>query len=140
MDYSLLFQIFSKSVVPAWLVLVFFPKNSWRNMAIYCFAFALALVYTSLMITSLGKLDMQSLSTLEGLKEVFTSDKAVLSGWVHYLIFDLLVGNWIVNNAQKHGIKHYLVIPCLLFCFMLGPLGFVLYSIIKLFKLKTLNE
>lgn len=140
MDTSLVFQIVNTLVLPAWLVLIIFPKKAWRNTAIYAFAMLMALVYAYYVGSGLGDLDMESFCTLDGVKAMFTTDVAVLTGWVHYLVFDLLVGNWIVNNAQKHNINHYLIIPCLLFCFMLGPVGFLLYSVIKLVSVRSLKE
>ena len=91
-------------------------------------------------VTSLGDLDLEAFSKLEGIKAMFASDKAVLTGWIHYLVFDLLVGNWVLNNSQKHHINHYLVIPCLLLCFMFGPIGYLLYSLVKIVKIKHINE
>lgn len=140
MDTSLVFQIVNTVVLPAWLILIFFPKKAWRNTVIYSFAMAMSLVYAYYVASGLGELDMDAFSTLEGIKAMFTTDVAVLTGWVHYLVFDLLVGNWVLNNAQKHKINHYLIIPCLLLCFIFGPVGFLLYSIIKLVKVKKLKE
>jgi hypothetical protein len=140
MTASTVFQIVNTIVLPAWLILIFLPKKSWRNPAIYGFAMLMAVVYVFYVVTGLGDLDPQAFSKLEGVKAMFSSDKAVLTGWVHYLVFDLLVGNWIVNNAQKHKITHYIVIPCLFFCFMFGPLGYLLYSIVKMVQVRTLKE
>ena len=100
----------------------------------------MALVYAFYVGSGFGDFDFEAFSTLEGVKAMFTTNVAVLTGWVHYLVFDLLVGNWIVNNEQKHNINHYLIIPCLLFCFMLGPVGVLLYSVIKLVSVRSLNE
>lgn len=100
----------------------------------------MASVYAFYVISHLGNFNMEAFSQLEGIKSLFSTDQAVLTGWIHYLVFDLLVGNWIVNNAQKNKISHYLIIPCLLFCFLLGPVGFLLYTLLKLAKLKSLQE
>jgi hypothetical protein len=127
-------------VLPAWLILIFFPRKSWRNPVIYSFAMGMAIVYAYYVIMGLGDLDMQSFSTLEGVKSLFTTDVAILTGWVHYLVFDLLVGNWVLNNSQKHKINHYLIIPCLLLCFMFGPVGYLLFTLIKIIKIKRLKE
>jgi len=140
MTANLVFQIVNTAVLPAWIVLIFFPKKSWRNPVIYSFAAIMALTYAIYVFTGLGNFDMESFSKLEGIKAMFTSDVAVLTGWIHYLVFDLLVGNWVLNNSQKHKINHYIIIPCLLLCFMFGPIGFLLYSIVKLIKLKNLKE
>jgi hypothetical protein len=140
MTTSIVFQIVNTIVLPAWLILIFFPKKTWRNPVIYGFAMAMAVVYAYYVATGFGDLDMESFSTLEGIKAMFTTDVAVLTGWTHYLIFDLLVGNWVLNNSQKHHINHYLIIPCLLLCFMFGPVGFLLYSVIKLAQVRSLKE
>lgn len=140
MEASLVFQIVNTLVLPAWLVLIFFPKKTWRNPVIYTFAALMACVYAFYVISHLGNFNMEAFGQLEGIKSLFNTDQAVLTGWIHYLVFDLLVGNWIVNNAQKNKVTHYLIIPCLLFCFLLGPVGFLLYTLLKLAKLKSLQE
>ncbi|MGB1846672.1 MAG: abscisic acid-deficient protein Aba4 family protein, partial [Pseudohongiellaceae bacterium] len=51
----------------------------------------------------------------------------------HYLAFDLFVGCWEMQDSQKHNIPHVLVVPCLLFTFMLGPIGLVCYLMVRWF-------
>mgnify|MGYP001077027512 CR=1 FL=1 len=140
MTTSDVFELVNSIVLPAWLVLIFFPTKAWKNPVVYSFAAALAVVYLLYVIRGLGEMDMQAFMTLDGIKAMFSSDEAVLAGWIHYLVFDLLVGCWILNNSQKHNISHFLIIPCLLLCFMLGPVGFLLYWVIKLVKTKHLKE
>ena len=137
MTASIVFQIVNTIVLPAWLILIFFPGKSWRNPVIYAFSMLMALVYIIYVIKGLGDLDMQSFK-LEGVKSMFTSGEAVLTGWVHFLVFDLLIGNFILNQSRKNEIPHLLVVPCLLLCFMFGPAGYLLYSIIKLARTKRL--
>lgn len=139
MSTSDVFQIVNTIVLPAWLILIFFPGKSWRNPVIYTFSAVMAIVYAVYVISGLGDFDMESFSELEGIKAMFTSDEAVLTGWVHYLVFDLLVGNWILNQSQKHNINHFLIIPCLLLCFMFGPVGYLVYFVIKGIKTKQLS-
>jgi hypothetical protein len=139
MATSDVFQIVNTIVLPAWLILIFFPGKSWRNPVIYTFSAAMAIVYAIYIIKGLGDLDMESFSELEGIKAMFASDEAVLTGWVHYLVFDLLVGNWILNQSRKQHINHFLIIPCLLLCFMFGPVGYLVYFLIKTLKTKQLS-
>ena len=68
--------------------------------------------------------------------ELFTSPRAVLAGWVHYLAFDLMVGWFIVSNAAKHGLNRYLLIPCLLLTFIFGPMGLLLYLAVRAVALR----
>jgi len=72
--------------------------------------------------------------TLASVMELFTAENTVLAGWVHYLAFDLLVGMWILDQNKELEISHLLIIPCLLGTFMLGPIGFLLFIILKTIK------
>lgn len=69
--------------------------------------------------------------TLEEVKSLFSQDRAVLAGWVHYLAFDLFVGCWIVTDAAERGIPHLATVPCLLLTFMFGPAGLLLYVLLR---------
>ena len=139
MSATLVFQIVNTIILPAWFILILFPRKSWRNPVVYSFSAAMAVVYAIYVISGLGNFDFESFSELEGIKAMFASDEAVLTGWVHYLVFDLLVGNWILNQSQKYNINHFLMVPCLIFCFMFGPVGFLLYYILKLIVTRKIN-
>ncbi|MEM7548686.1 MAG: ABA4-like family protein [Bacteroidota bacterium] len=132
-----IFRLVNTIILPAWLILVFFPKKKWRNPVIYTFAALMSGLYSFHVVTGLSNFNPEVFNSLQGIMDLFTQEEAVLAGWIHYLVFDLLVGNWIVNQSIKHGIKHYLVIPCLFFCFMFGPLGYLLFFVIKTIKTKN---
>eukprot|EP00542_Grammatophora_oceanica_P018948 CAMPEP_0194049434 /NCGR_PEP_ID=MMETSP0009_2-20130614/30676_1 /TAXON_ID=210454 /ORGANISM="Grammatophora oceanica, Strain CCMP 410" /LENGTH=114 /DNA_ID=CAMNT_0038695595 /DNA_START=289 /DNA_END=633 /DNA_ORIENTATION=+ len=72
---------------------------------------------------------------LEGVYELFRNPDLVFCGWVHYLAFDLLVGIGISMDAVKLGtstmVYYLVVVPCLFFTFMLGPIGFLAYAIFR---------
>jgi hypothetical protein len=90
----------------------------------------LSIAYAVLIAAFFGNAE-GGFGSLGGVMKLFTNEWAVLSGWIHYLAFDLLVGIWEVNDAQSKGISHWLVIPCLFFTFMLGPIGFLMYFILR---------
>ena len=94
------------------------------------------IVYAWLILQVFRPEDFEKYSSLDGVMELFTDKTAVTAGWVHYLAFDLLTGIWIKKNAQKYGIHHLILIPCLLLTFMLGPIGLLLYLLIRTIKTK----
>ncbi len=55
------------------------------------------------------------------------------------LVFDLFVGAWEVRDAQRRGIAHGFVVPCLVFTLMLGPIGLFLYLVLRYVKTRTLT-
>lgn len=93
----------------------------------------LAVVYGLYIIPQLSADTMNNFSTLEGVRQLFTSDAALLAGWIHYLAFDIFIGGWIWQNAQGRHVPHPWLIPAYILTFLLGPLGLLYYVIVRLF-------
>jgi Domain of unknown function (DUF4281) len=138
MTASQVFLLANALVFPHWLLIIFLPKwkiTIWLSNN-YPISAILAILYAYYITQGDAKMDMNSFATLEGVKNLFATggDKGMLAGWLHYLCFDLMVGCWIFNDAQSKSINHFLVIPCLFFSFMLGPVGLLLYLIVRFIK------
>lgn len=128
-----LFQIVNTIVLPAWLLLIIAPFWKWTGrITVGIIVTLLSIAYVVLLVEGIGSLDLESFGSLAGVMELFTEPQAVVMGWIHYLAFDLMVGWFIVNNAAKHEINRFLLIPCLLLSFMLGPTGLLLYFLLRL--------
>ncbi len=104
------------------------PKWVWTRRIVISGLIPLLLgsVYLVLIVLYFGNTE-GSFGSLAGVMKLFEDPNAVLAGWIHYLAFDLFVGSWELRNSQKHGINHFLVVPCLLLTFMLGPIGLLTY-------------
>ncbi|WP_375434139.1 ABA4-like family protein [uncultured Hymenobacter sp.] len=70
-------------------------------------------------------------SSLKEVAALFRDPWALLAGWVHYLCFDLSIGVWETHDAHKRGVPHLLLVPALLLTFLLGPLGLLLYALLR---------
>jgi hypothetical protein len=68
---------------------------------------------------------------LSGIMALFASKGGATIGWIHYLAFDLLTGLWIARNADRHGIARWIQVPILFFTLMTGPIGLVLYLLLR---------
>ena len=79
-------------------------------------------------------------SSLADVRLLFGSDGLLLAGWLHYLAFDLFVGAWEVRIARRENIPHFLVLPCLVLTFLFGPIGFLVFSIIRLARAPRLIQ
>jgi|KBSMisStandDraft_5_1062788.scaffolds.fasta_scaffold62897_2 hypothetical protein len=115
-----------------WLVLLVLPR--WRSVdqfiiGVIVTLFSLAYVFVLFHHFNFG--DAKKFGSLQGVMELFSHPELVVAGWIHYLAFDLMTGLFIVKNARLHGIQHGFVVPCLLFTFMLGPTGLLLYLLIR---------
>lgn len=134
-------QIFSfantAALVP-WLLMIIAPRWKWTRSIIFSFAFSIlfAALYIIMMFSYF--IEMGDFTTLGGIAEMFSVKELALIGWLHYLAFDLFVGSWELHDAQRIGLTHLLLVPCLLFTFILGPVGLLLYLTIRWVKTKQL--
>jgi len=142
MSAETLFAICNTLVLPGWLLLIVLPRWKWTTQIItsVIMPFLFGLLYLYLVLAYFGKAD-GGFSSLAGVTELFQNPYILLAGWVHYLAFDLFIGSWEVRDAQRLGISHWFVIPCLGLTFMFGPIGLGLYFTIRwTFKRKLLIE
>lgn len=134
-----IFQICSAIAIIGWLVLIIASPfiHEVDKFLIGVIITLLSIVYAWLIISSFNPGDMKSFGSLDGVMALFQNKTLLTAGWVHYLAFDLMVGIWIKRNSVKYGISHWLIIPCLFFTFMLGPVGLLLYLMIRFVKTKN---
>jgi len=132
------FQTCSTIAMVGWLVLLIISPfwSSFDKFLIGIIITLFAIVYIWLIFQVFQLEDFEKFGSLNGVMELFTDKTAVTAGWVHYLAFDLLTGIWIKKNALKYNIPHLILIPCLLLTFMLGPIGLLLYLLVRLIKTK----
>ena len=136
MNYELAFTLVNASVVPAWLMLIFLPRWSVTRIFVHSMLYPLVLgvVYTvGLGFSVFGGMGGEGggFTTISAVRALFSTDMGILVGWTHYLLFDLFVGAWEARDARRRGFHHGLLIPCLFFTFMAGPLGLLLYVILR---------
>lgn len=128
------FLIANYGILPFWLLLALAPGWSWTQTLVHS-ALIPAVVgigYSLYVATGTFSVEGGGFATLDTLMVLFTAPGAVMAGWLHYLVFDLFVGAWEVRDARRRGINHWLVVPCLFFTLMLGPVGLLLYLLLRI--------
>lgn len=137
-DWDLIFTITNIFAIAMWLILLFAPRGEPVMTGLfYGGAGLLAASYAVIMIPlMLGLIDSgadgnMDFSSLAGVQQSLSSPSGATIGWIHYLSFDLFVGIWVARNADKYGFVRWVQIPVLLFVFLLGPLGLVLYLMLR---------
>jgi hypothetical protein len=104
--------------LPAWLLLAFVPRWKWTQTLTLIAPIVHATIYLFGIATLIMTSDEQAdFFTLEGVVAAFRDPNVVFIGWVHYLVFDLLVGRAISADAVSRGCSSLLygvcVVPCL---------------------------
>lgn len=134
---ALVFRICSTVVGPAWLLLMVLPRWRWSHRIATA---VVPLLFTPLYVWMLLAAHAPrgaGFGSLPAVMLLFSSPAAVTAGWLHYLCFDLFTGAWQVRDALRRGIPHWMVVPCLLLTFFFGPVGLLLYLLLRLALRRT---
>jgi hypothetical protein len=132
-----IFSLCNMAVLPGWALLIFLPRWKWTLGLISAglIPFLLGLVYVGIFLSQgFGSEEGGGFGSVEAVSILFSNPYLLTAGWIHYLAFDLFIGSWEVRDSQEKGIAHWLVIPCLLLTFLLGPTGLALYLVIRTVK------
>ena len=132
------FSIASMITMPMWILMIFLSKWKVTRFLIdfKIIPLALTFIYAIYIFQAIQIGGMMDFGSLKSVMALFTEENAVLAGWVHYLAFDLLIGMWMLDQNKELKINQLLIAPCLFLTFMLGPIGFLLFIIIKTVKQK----
>ncbi len=125
------FSVCSTVAVVGWVLLLALPRHRLAHLvASVVIPLAIAGVYLVLIVQHFGRSD-GGFGSLAEVTRLFANPAMLLAGWLHYLAFDLFLGAWEVRDAQRHGVPHLLVVPCLLLTFLLGPIGLLAYMAVR---------
>jgi ABA DEFICIENT 4-like len=131
MPLESLFSIAGAFATLGWLLLILLPRHRVAQLvAGVGIPLTIAVLYLVLIALHFPGAK-GGFGSLADVSLLFSEPALLLAGWVHYLAFDLFIGAWEVRDAQKHGVPHLLVVPCLILTFMLGPIGLLLYFAIR---------
>ncbi len=135
MPLEILFKTANYAIIPFWLLLIVAPRWSWTQRLVYGPVALLLLspIYAYMLFGYGPGPEGVEFRSLYGVMQGFSVPQLVVAGWIHYLIFDLFVGAWETRDAQRRGIPHLLVIPCLIATLLVGPLGLLLYVLLRFF-------
>ena len=127
-----LFEYANTLALLTWIFMIIAPYWKWTGrVVIGGVVTILCIAYAWFIFQVMGPDDFDSFGSLSGVMALFSNPVAVLAGWLHYLAFDLMVGWFILMDAQRETINRFLIIPCLLFTFMMGPVGLLLYLLFR---------
>ena len=139
MELEQIFSMASLLAMIGWLILAILPKQPIAQIVSgVIIPLVLSAGYLFLIAQNLRGAE-GGFGTLADVAALFQKQELLLAGWIHYLAFDLFIGAWETRDAQRHGIPHLVVIPCLVMTFMLGPIGLLFYFAIRTAKTRTLK-
>ena len=138
-----IFDLAGMITMPMWLLMIILPK--WKStqllMDYKVVPICLSIIYVIFISIGMNKNgSFPDFSNLNSVMHLFTEENMVLAGWIHYLAFDLLIGMWMIDKNKILKINQLVMAPILFCTFMLGPVGFLLFTIIKTFYKSFIND
>lgn len=125
------FTLSNLLVLPAWFLLIAVPRWKWtRVVAAYVTPALLAIAWLLIATTRATPIG-GGFGSLDQVAQMLRDPWFVVMGWQHALILDLFVGAWEARDAQRLGIAHAYVVPCLVFTFLAGPVGLIGYFVVR---------
>ena len=145
-NIEILYYWVNFGVLPFWLILIFFPQsNICKYLVTSIFPiFILSGAYIFILYKSyLNSFDFISNFDLyigiESLSGLFTNKSFLIMFWIHFVTINLFTGGWIVRDSQRLGINKILLILPLVITYLIGPLGLLIYWLIRIFHAKSMN-
>ena len=128
MNAETIFSLCGQLALVGWILLIVAPRWRWSAglIAPFVIPLILAVVYLVLIVSHWSG-HRGGFGSLSGVADLFSDRWILLGGWIHYLAFDLFLGAWQVRDSARVGVPHWLVIPCLILTFLVGPVGLLAY-------------
>ena len=133
-------------VLPFWLILIFFPSSNINKFFVtsilpilllggaYIFA-----LYKSYLNTYDFFGNFELYLSISNLSNLFSNNLFLILFWIHFVSINLFVGGWMVRDSQKLLINKILVAFPLIITYLIGPLGILIYWLIRIFHAKSIN-
>ena len=141
-----LYMWINLGVLPFWFILIVFPQSHLSRIfvtSIFPF-FILSGVYIFILYKSylIGYDFDGNFSLYLGLNELsrlFEDHLYIMIFWTHFIAINLFIGGGIVKDSQKFSINKVLMAVPLIVTYLIGPLGLLLYWIIRIFYAKRIS-
>ena len=133
-------------VLPFWFILIFFPQSYLsRYFVTSIFPILLLsisyvfLFYKSFLNSYDFLVNFNLYLGIGDLSNLFADNSFLMMFWVHFVSINLFAGGWIVKDSQKFLINKILLSIPLIITYLIGPVGLMVYWIIRIFYAKRLS-
>ncbi len=133
-------------ILPFWLVLIFFPQSSiCKYLVTSIFPYLiLSILYVYLIFDNYQNeynflANFNLYMGIDELTNLFNNEAFLITFWIHFLAVNLFCGSWIVKDSLKLTMHKLFVLIPLLITYFIGPLGLLIYWMLRIFFAKRLS-
>ena len=133
-------------ILPLWLMLIMIPNSKFTQFFVNSIIVPLILsatytyiIYQAILMDEPIFDFFKLYLSLDNLYTLFATENFLLVFWLHFLALNLFLGSWISRDGIKYNMPRSLVFLPLILVYFTGPLGLVLYWIIRVFYAKRIS-
>ena len=133
-------------ILPLWLMLIIIPNSKFTQFFVNSIIVPLILsatytyiIYQAILMDEPIFDFFKLYLSLDNLYTLFATESFLLVFWLHFLALNLFLGSWISRDGIKHNMPRSLVFLPLILVYFTGPLGLVLYWVIRVFYAKRIS-
>ena len=133
-------------ILPLWLMLIIIPNSKFTQFFVNSIIVPLIvsatytyIIYQAILIDDPIFDVFKLYLSLDNLYILFATESFLLVFWLHFLAINLFLGSWISRDGVKYNMPRSLVFVPLILVYLAGPLGLVLYWIIRVFYAKRIS-
>ena len=133
-------------ILPLWLMLIMIPNSKFTQFFVNSIIVPLILsatytyiIYQAILMDEPIFDFFKLYLSLDNLYTLFATENFLLVFWVHFVALNLFLGSWISRDGVKCNMPRSLASLPLILVYFTGPLGLVLYWIIRVFYAKRIS-
>ena len=133
-------------ILPFWVMLIIIPNSKITQFFVNSIILPLILsaayayiIYQAILLDEPIFNIFRLYLSLDNLYAVFASESFLLFFWLHFLALNLFLGSWMSRDGIKYNMSRTQIFVPLILVYFTGPLGLVLYWIIRVFYAKRLS-
>ena len=145
-DIEMIYLWLNIGIIPFWFILIFFPQSRVCGLFVTSiFPFLIlggSYIYLLNYFFNLGYDFLINFNLYLGLYDLATlyeNDAFLLLFWLHFLSINLFCGSWMVRDSQKLYMSKFIVLFPLIVTYFIGPLGIIIYWLIRIFYAKRIS-
>ena len=133
-------------VLPFWFMLIIIPNSRITRLFVNSIVSPLILatayvyvIYQTILLDEPVFVILKLYLSLDNLYTVFATESFLLIFWIHFLALNLFLGSWVSRDGIKYNMSRSVITTPLILIYFTGPLGLVLYWLLRVFYAKRLG-
>jgi len=133
-------------ILPFWILLIIAPSSKitqfFVNSIILPLMLSTAYIYVIYQSILLDEAIFDVFGLYLGLNNLYTilsAEHFLLFFWLHFLALNIFLGSWISRDGIKYNISRSIILLPLVLVYFAGPVGLVLYWVVRVFYAKRIS-